>query len=178
MASLNGEFFEVVSVDSHNCYELKSTVKESMSMLWFQEEDNTLIIDTIEYTYGRGDIIFLTEFHKVEIKKVNRLQLLRFNKSFYCIVNHDSEVGCKGVLFFGASTIPILHPAEQELETLHAVWTMLELEMISRDNLQLEMLQMMLKRILILCTRVYKGQENYDQVECLHLEPYPFLAKT
>lgn len=161
----NGESFEVVAVDHNNCFELKATEKESLSMIWFLEDDNTLIIDAIEYTYKKGDIIFLTEFHKVETKKVYPLKLMRFNKPFYCILDHDSEVGCKGVLFFGASTIPTLHPNEQEIETLNAVWKMLALEMVSRDNLQLEMLQMMLKRILILCTRVYKNQENYDQLE-------------
>lgn len=37
--------------------------------------------------------------------------------------------------------------------------------MVSKDNLQLEMLQMMLKRILILCTRIYKNQLDYQQIE-------------
>jgi hypothetical protein len=32
------------------------------------------------------------------------------------------------------------------------------IEMVSKDDLQNDMLQMMLKRLLILCTRVYKEQ--------------------
>ena len=36
--------------------------------------------------------------------------------------------------------------------------------MVSKDNLQLEMLQMMLKRFLILCTRIYKTQENFNAI--------------
>jgi hypothetical protein len=35
---------------------------------------------------------------------------------------------------------------------------MFTIEMVSKDDLQNDMLQMMLKRLLILCTRVYKEQ--------------------
>ena len=37
--------------------------------------------------------------------------------------------------------------------------------MESKDSLQFEMLQMMLKRILILCTRVYRNQINFQVLE-------------
>lgn len=39
------------------------------------------------------------------------------------------------------------------------------LEMQSPDDLQLEMLQMMLKRFLILCTRIYKKQHDMAQLD-------------
>ena len=42
---------------------------------------------------------------------------------------------------------------------------MLEREMASNDSLQEEMLQMMLKRLLIIYTRIYKSQVNLSQVE-------------
>ena len=42
---------------------------------------------------------------------------------------------------------------------------MIGIEQKSSDNLQLEMLQMMLKRLLILCTRIYKKHENYSAVD-------------
>ncbi len=44
------------------------------------------------------------------------------------------------------------------------VWKVLCMELESSDSLQLEMLQMMLKRILILCTRIYKNQINYESL--------------
>ncbi|MBL4649031.1 MAG: helix-turn-helix transcriptional regulator [Aureispira sp.] len=159
------EHFEVVNISKENCYILKEGSSDQLSLLWFNTDDNVLIVDAIEYTFNKNQIICTTEFHKIKAVQIRGLQLLRFNRPFYCISNQDSEVGCKGILFFGSSNLPIINLAENDIEILGTVWKMLCIEMESRDNLQLEMLQMMLKRILILCTRVYKTQENFDQLE-------------
>ena len=42
---------------------------------------------------------------------------------------------------------------------------MFKIEMKSRDSLQIEMLQMMLKRLIILCTRLIKEQNQQSQLE-------------
>lgn len=159
------EYFEVVSISKENCFILKEGGSDQLSLLWFSTDNNVLLIDAVEYTFRKNQIICITEFHKVKPVHIQGLQLLRFNRPFYCITNHDSEVGCKGILFFGSSNLPIIHLTEKDAEILGTVWKMLCIEMDSRDNLQLEMLQMMLKRILILCTRVYKTQENFDQLD-------------
>lgn len=159
------EHFEVVNISKENCSILKESGSDLLSLLWFNTDDNVLIVDAVEYRFNKNQIICITEFHKIKPVQIRGLQLLRFNRPFYCINNHDSEVGCKGVLFFGSSNLPMINLAEKDVEILSTVWKMLCIEMESRDNLQLEMLQMMLKRILILCTRVYKTQENFDQLD-------------
>ncbi len=159
------EYFEVLNISKENCYLLKEGTSDQLSLLWFNTDDNVLVVDAVEYTFNKNQIICITEFHKIKPVHIQGLQLLRFNPPFYCITNHDSEVGCKGALFFGSSNLPIIYLADNDVEILSTVWKMLCIEMESRDNLQLEMLQMMLKRILILCTRVYKTQENFDQLE-------------
>jgi len=158
------EYFEIVENNAGDRIE-NNPIEGQLSMLWLMEDDNKLIIDTKEYSLQKNQIIFLTPFHKVEIKNIGAHKYMRFNSPFYCILNHDSEVGCKGVLFYGTKSIPALSPNDSELEILTTVWKMLALEMASNDNLQLEMLQMMLKRILILCTRIYKSQENFSAIE-------------
>ena len=159
------EYFEVCDLDSSNCDILKTKQESVLSLLWFEDDQTRLIIDAIDYSFSCNQIISLTEFHQLEIKQMGKLKLLRFNRSFYCIADHDSEVSCKGLLYYGSSTLPILDAKSNDLEILDAVWKMLLLEMVSKDNLQLEMLQMMLKRILILCTRIYKNQLDYQQIE-------------
>ncbi|BDS09911.1 helix-turn-helix domain-containing protein [Aureispira anguillae] len=159
------EYFEVVDITQHNCYLLKEIEDEQLSLLWFTSDDNRLVIDAIEYSFDNNQILCLTEFHRVQPQQIQSLKLLRFNRPFYCIANHDSEVSCKGILYFGSSNLPIIHLSPQDADILDTVWKMLCIEMESRDNLQLEMLQMMLKRILILCTRIYKSQNNYAKIE-------------
>jgi len=159
------EYFEVITITKKNGSLLKESSSDQLSLLWFTTDDNRLIVDAIAYTFDKNQIICLTEFHKIKPVQIQGVQLLRFNRPFYCITNSDSEVGCKGILFFGSSNLPLIHLAETDAEKLNDIWKTLCIEMESRDNLQLEMLQMMLKRILILCTRVYKTQENFNQLE-------------
>jgi AraC family transcriptional activator of pobA len=161
----NGEYFEVVNITAENCSMLNSAKPNELSLLWFTTNDNKLTIDAIPHQFNTNDITCFTEFYNIETTKINGLKLLRFNKPFYCIINHDSEVGCKGLLYYGSSNLPIIKPSSEDLEVLEPVWKLLCLEMDSKDELQLEMLQMMLKRILILCTRIYKSQTSLDTLE-------------
>jgi AraC family transcriptional activator of pobA len=53
--------------------------------------------------------------------------------------------------------------------------------MQSKDTLQLEMLQMMLKRMLILCTRIYKNQIDLNKLDCPNtniLREFNYLVET
>jgi len=154
----SNEYLELTTVESPNCALLKETLKNSLTILWFETDHNVLNIDGVEHAFQKNQIVCLTEFHKVEAVSVQRLRLLRFNRPFYCIVDHDKEVGCKGILFFGASQLPVVTIPAEELEKFETVWKMFLLEMQSVDDLQFEMLQTMLKRYLILVTRLYKQQ--------------------
>ncbi|MDY7396402.1 helix-turn-helix domain-containing protein [Aureibaculum sp. 2210JD6-5] len=177
----NGAFIELHKITSNNCNVLKASKTSELSLLWFTSDNNQLIIDAIHYTFNKNDIISLTEFHKIEVIKINALQLIRWNRSFYCIVDHDSEVGCKGILYYGASNLPIIKPNNEDIDILQTVLKMLRIEFKSKDNLQLEMLQMMLKRLLILCTRIYKTQESFSQHEDSDIEivrEYNYLVET
>lgn len=159
-----GEYFEVV--EQHpGAHKHNDPVEGQLSMLWFLEDNNKLQIDSQEYEFHKNEILFLNPFNKVEVIESQAHRYLRFNSPFYCIVEHDSEVGCKGILFFGSNNVPVMKPNSEDLEILQTVWKMLVIEMQSNDNLQQEMLHMMLKRILILCTRIYKTQENYDLIK-------------
>ena len=172
-------FFEVLDIDDHNGQALVENGSEELSIIWFQEEAS-LKIDHQAYEFSPNDILCLTEFHEVEIQQIKKAKLLRWNRPFYCIVTQDSEVGCRGILFFGASGLPIIHPNDKDLDILAAVWKMLEIEMDSNDDLQEEMLQMMLKRIIILCTRMYKEQSDYvhlDHDEADIIRRYNYLVE-
>ena len=157
------EYLHLETIDQQNCNILKEPMSNSLTILWFNSDNNHLVIDGKKYNFDKNQIIFLTEFHKIELDCLSQTRFLRFNRSFYCLLNHDSEIGCKGILFFGASKLPMIQVASDELETFETLWKMFNIEMKSNDTLQIEMLQMMLKRYLILCARIYKSQEPYPK---------------
>lgn len=152
-----GEYLNVAEITSNkNCYLLKEKRESCLTLLWFENDTSIIEIDNVQHQFKKNEVVFLTEFHQVVPISVSEVKMIRFNRSFYCIVDHDSEVSCKGLLFFGANQLPIIDLKEPELDKVQTFWKMFLLEMDAIDSLQLEMLQMMLKRFLILCTRVYK----------------------
>lgn len=156
----SNEYLLLTTVTNTDNSLLKEPLENGLTVLWNIDREALLVIDRVEFRIQKNQIIFLTEFHQMEIKNIQQLRLIRFNRSFYCIIDHDSEVGCKGILFFGASQVPLISIPVDESEKFETLWKMFGIEMQSKDSLQIEMLQMMLKRFLILCTRLYKIQHK------------------
>lgn len=160
----NNEYIEIVTINKSNTNILNESKQSELCMIWFTSDSNRINIDAIDYVFNTHDIISLTEFHTITVSNIVEATLIRWNRSFYCVVDHDSEVGCKGILYYGAATVPIIKLDEKHIDVLTTVFKMLSIEMESRDNLQLEMLQMMLKRLLILCTRIFKEQNMVSKL--------------
>lgn len=152
------EFLELRTLEQKDCYIFKNPEPGSLTVLWFLEDNNTFIVDGKTYNFHKNQIVFFTEFHQIEVVEKHKTNFLRFNRSFYCIVDHDDEISCKGLLFFGASQLPIITIPDGEVDHFLTLWKMFAIEMDLVDNLQIGMLQMMLKRYLIICTRLYKTQ--------------------
>lgn len=159
------EFIELKELSIPDCGIFDNPETSSLTILWFQTDNNEFVIDSKDYLFAKNQIVFLTEFHKVKVHKKGVIKFLRFNRSFYCIIDHDIEVSCKGLLFFGASKVPVITIPDEEIEHFQILWKMFSIEMQAKDNLQIEMLQMMLKRYLILCARLYKSQEHFPKEE-------------
>jgi AraC-like DNA-binding protein len=154
------ELLLLTEINPKNCFLLKEKVESGLTILWNIEETSKLRIDGVEHELSPNSILFLTEFHKVEVIHVGLARLIRFNRPFYCISTHDSEVSCKGLLFFGASQVPEIVIPKDEIDKYELLWQMFQMEMREKDNLQSEMLQMMLKRFIILSTRIFKYQNE------------------
>lgn len=173
------EFLRLDDVNTLNCFLLKEKISEGLSIIWTLE-DLIIKVDGEEKKFQANEILFLTEFHTIEILKIESVRLVRFNRAFYCISEHDNEVGCKGILFFGASQLPKIAIPENELEKFETLWKMFSIEMDSIDDLKNEMLQMMLKRLLILCTRIYKEQTeltSFDRNQLDMVREYNYLVE-
>lgn len=158
------EYLAIEVISASYLEALVEPVKNALMVLWFTQDGNQLKIDGKDFEFNKNELICLTEFHKLENLEIKEARLIKFNRAFYCIYNHDSEVGCKGLLFFGAQNLPFMQLTKQEIEVFQTVYRMFNLEFEQQDHLQLEMLQMMLKRFLILCARLYKKQRK------IHLE--------
>jgi AraC family transcriptional activator of pobA len=152
------EYFELQHVDSKNYRSYRPIVSGALQLLWFLSDGNKLTIDGIPHTFNANQLISLSQQHHVQYDEISDMMMLRFNSEFYCVINHDSEVGCKGILYYTPAKIPVVLIEGPAIPIMNNAWDITHMEFEMKDSLQLEMLQGQLKRILILCTRTYKKQ--------------------
>ena len=95
-----------------------------------------------------------------------------FNREFYCISDHDSEVSCNGILFFGTQNLPIITIPKEQKRKFNTLYEVFEDEFSTPDKIQGDMLQMLLKRLVIIATRLAKEQQiskklNNEQIDII-----------
>jgi AraC-like DNA-binding protein len=91
-------------------------------------------------------------------EKPEQIVAWQYNRNFYCIVDHDKEVSCVGFLFYGsAGNMFITLNAEQQ-KRIGLLLNVFIDEFSTVDNIQRDMLQMLLKRLIIIVTRLGKQQ--------------------
>ena len=102
-------------------------------------------------------MIFFTPHHAVQLlSKDHQLISFSFNREFYCINHHDHEVSCYGHLFYGSSQAPIITLCEKDRVSFYRLLEVFKEEFEYTDHIQGEMLQMLLKRMLIKSSRLVK----------------------
>lgn len=166
-----GEYFEVIDEREDLNKEVHAWGEEEyFYLLWIKSGHAKIIVNAIEYEIDEPTLIPLTSYGKVFIPEVDEFQLLKYNKSFLCVVNADSDVGCKGLLYFGSLDLPIINLDTENLNLVSAEFLQFKKELKVQDKMQLEMLRMILKRILIICTREYKAQKNLNIFENVKID--------
>lgn len=125
-------------------------------------------VDGVIIKLRAGSILCATYAQKVRCEEEvenQEMVLLAFNQPFYCIHTSDSEVSCSGLLFFGSTHTPVLQIPEELEHRFGYVIKALEEEFDHPDQNQEEMLRLLLKQIIIQCTRLARLQLLPDQQE-------------
>ncbi|MEQ9423167.1 MAG: helix-turn-helix domain-containing protein [Cyclobacteriaceae bacterium] len=134
--------------------------KGLIHIIWNRNEASVKItVDGLDLELQPSQIITTTYLQIVTFPdKKSPLTAFCFNREFYCINDHDHEVSCNGIIFFGTQEIPIISLNEKETQSFDLLHKVFVEEFKNRDQIQGEMLQMLLKRLIIKCTRLAKDQ--------------------
>lgn len=130
-------------------------------------------IDGQDLELGPDQLITTTYLQHVSFKKTTLpLTAFLFNREFYCISDHDSEVSCNGILFFGTQDIPVITVPKNQMARFNLLYDIFVEEFSNPDKIQGDMLQMLLKRLIIMSTRLAKQQMivkelNNEQIEVI-----------
>ena len=127
-----------------------------LTIAWNRGEKQNITIDEVSYDFPAQSILPLMVNQSFTFEHAADIVAWQFNREFYCIVDHDQEVSCVGFLFYGMTDqlfISIDHNFERKLRLLLEVFIE---EFGTKDNIQAGMLLMLLKRLIILVTRLAK----------------------
>lgn len=156
----NNEHLELTELQSGYSLSYDNTLAYPLTIVWLKGKTTEIQFEGMDIYPKDNTILCFTSFHKINFNNIDNARVIKFNREFYCVNDYDSEVSCKGLLFYGSNQIPNFQIPEDEINKFETFWRMFQIEMQSKDYLQLDMLQMMLKRLIILCTRIYKTQMN------------------
>lgn len=82
----------------------------------------------------------------------------QFDREFYCIVDQDKEVSCAGFLFYGSAQKMFISLDQRNLRHVELSLELFRDEFETPDNTQGEMMQVLLKWLIIIVTRLAKDR--------------------
>lgn len=155
-----------------NCAPAQALLKDHgyYKILWAKEKACFIVVDGYTLALQQHQILFSTTINVLEIPKQSGITAIVFNREFYCIRDHDREVSCNGLLFFGSSKPPIITLMKGEIASFEVMLSMFKEEFLTRDHIQGEMLRVLLKRLLIKSTRLIKKMQGVEELPNSQME--------
>jgi AraC-like DNA-binding protein len=127
-------------------------------VLWNRDKPVDVKVDDYRLSLYKDEVIFCTPLNVIDVPLDNSgVVAFVFNKQFFCIQTHDEQVSCNGFLFFGSAQPQVIKLCEKDLEQFELMHKMFIGDLSFKDELQGEMLRSVLKRLLIVSTRLLKN---------------------
>lgn len=147
-----------IILTNFNCNPAQQLLKDKgyYKIIWARDGVCILNIDGYSVKLEQHQVLFSTTLNILEISKNSGIIAILFNREFYCIRDHDHEVSCNGILFFGSSQPPIITLSENDILSFEAMFVIFKEEFETKDHIQGEMLRVILKRLLIKSSRLIK----------------------
>jgi AraC family transcriptional activator of pobA len=129
-----------------------------LTIAWNKGATQTVTIDEVAYDFMPNTILPLMVNQSFHFERPEDIIAWQFNREFYCIVDHDEEVSCVGFLFYGMDKqifVTLDEAMQKKLQILSSIFIE---EFNTADNIQGDMLRMLLKRLIIIVTRLARSQ--------------------
>lgn len=153
-----------------------------LTIAWNRDSDQVVTIDNLPYNFPANTLHCLMTSENFRFERPENIVAWQFNREFYCIVDHDKEVSCVGFIFYGPPQKMFIRLDENDERQVDLILEMLGDEFKTRDHIQGEMMQVLLKRLIIIVTRLAKAQfldEKQLPTDKLDIiRKYNFLVET
>ena len=141
------------------------------TIVWNRSDaEQSFLLDDQRLTLRPAEVVTIMASQAFTFEPADDLVAWQFNREFYCIVDHDQEVSCSGLLWYGTKGIATIQLDERQAVGLDLLLQVFEEEFRERDNLQAEMLRVLLKRLIVKLTRLYKAQHVSEDLAAPDLD--------
>ena len=165
-----GQFLMTTGEPEFARYFFRERDKAFNALIWNRGKAQQMTLDERPFELPENTFVALNVSNSFRLERSEDAIFWQFNREFYCIVTHDAEVSCTGLLFYGwRESVPILLDA-QETRSFGLLAEVFREEFGNRDNIQGEMLRMLLKRLIIKLTRLVKLQSPAGRLSVSELD--------
>jgi AraC-like DNA-binding protein len=141
----------------------KDRKDKALTIAWNRGKDQHIRIDNVLYKFAANTILCLMANETFNFDIPSNIIAWQFDREFYCIVDHDKEVSCAGFLFFGSSEKMFVNLNDRSQHRIEMLLEVFQDEFDASDDIQGEMLQVLLKRLIIIVTRLAREQYTTDK---------------
>jgi len=141
-----------------------------LAVLWNRGKDQEIQVDDQRLKFPGNSMMVLISNQSFKLEDSIDVVGWQFNRGFYCIIDHDEEVSCVGLLFYGSTGIPVITLDDKEQRSFDLLLGVFKEEIAEDDNLKTEMLRMLLKRLIVKLTRLFKSQNQLESVDSNELD--------
>ena len=144
------------------------------TIAWNPGQTQTVVIDGTAYDFPSQSLLTLLFNQSFSFESPQDIVAWQFNREFYCIIDHDSEVSCVGFLFGSTDHLFILLN-EQSQQKIQLLLDIFMEELKTADKIQNEVLLVLLKRLIIYITKL--ARTGYAPVKKMQEERFHIIRK-
>jgi AraC family transcriptional activator of pobA len=178
----NGKIFFIHQEQSpDHRFKINTEKEQLLSIAVNTGPPQQITIDGISQTFPTWSLIPLVSNQSFSFENTGSLTIWQYNRDFYCLIDNNPDISCMGYLFFGFTGnlfIPLQEADRKKIENLQEMFIE---EFESTDNIKTDMLQMLLKRLIIITTRLAKsevmsipnpGNDKFDLIRSFNVLVY------
>lgn len=128
------------------------------AIIWNRGPAQTLFLDEVPFLIPQNALTTVGSNDSFRFERSEDAVVWEYNKEFYCIVTHDAEVSCSGLLFNGWQAGNPIRLDAESVKRFDLMIDVFKEEFATQDTIQHEMLRVLLKRLIIKLTRLLKTQ--------------------
>lgn len=155
-----------VSIDREIVRKINKERYKTYIKILYLPQGYKLTIDFTAYETQHTSLFFIAPNQVLQIEHTGEAPgyMLFYDRTFYCIQLHDSEVYCDGLLFNNIHNMPLVSIHQEELGFINYLYRRVEKEFELKSMSFEEMIRTYLKQLLIKATRLWTRQHLQEKV--------------